>query len=78
MIEQLPIIRCQVKCKEHGWFDSPIRFDTPEEYYNKPTWNKNTTCPYGGEMVPCDKDHMRFEYRDGYGKVIYEEGKDAY
>ncbi|WP_292374122.1 hypothetical protein [Methanosarcina sp. UBA411] len=37
-----------------------------------------TTCPVGGEMIPCNKDNMRFEFRDGNGKVFYEEGKDTF
>lgn len=54
-------VRCQIKCKEHGiWFNSPIYFGTPQLYCNAFTSSNLTTCPIGGEMVPCNKDNMRF------------------
>jgi len=72
-------VKCQIKCKEHSiWFDSPIYLGTPQAYCNVFTSGNLTNCPLGGEMIPCDKDNMRFEFRDGNGGVFYEEGKDTF
>lgn len=72
-------VKCQIKCVEHGiWFDSPIFLGTPQLYCNAFTEGNLCTCPVGGEMIPCDKDNMRFEFRDGDGRVFYEEGKDTF
>lgn len=72
-------VGCQIKCKDHGiWFNSPIFFGTPQAYNNAITYGNLVTCPCGGEMVPCNKDNMRFEFRDGDGRVFYEEGKDTF
>jgi hypothetical protein len=72
-------VTCEIKCSVcNNWFRSPIQFGDAESFFGTATWGNTAQCPNDGQMTPCNKDNMRFHYRDADGKVIYEEGKDAY
>ena len=38
----------------------------------------NLECPYCGQITGCDKSNMKFDERDGEGRVFHEEGKDTF
>ncbi|WP_048120095.1 hypothetical protein [Methanosarcina vacuolata] len=72
-------VKCEIKCKEHNiCFKSPIFFGTPGTFTSAITYGNIVSCPIGGEMIPCNKDNMRFQYRDDNGRVFHEEGKDTF
>lgn len=73
-------IKCEIKCSDHQtWFDSPIFFGSPELYINSALSGNLVTCPIDGKLIPCNKENMRFQYRNiDTGKVFYEEGKDTF
>lgn len=71
-------VSCEIKCLIcDTWFNAPIQFGDSKSFFGSITKGNTTICP-NEHITPCNKDNMRFQERDGNGKVIYEEGKDTF
>ncbi|HZK70169.1 MAG TPA: hypothetical protein VFD03_01435 [Clostridia bacterium] len=71
-------VKCEIKCSKHNiWFPSPINFGNDEDFDETKLWGNRVECPVGREIISCNKENMRFDYRDDGGKVIHEEGQDT-
>lgn len=57
-------IKClNPNCK--SWFPSPIFFEGLETFDSSSLSGNTVNCPYCQEIVPCNKENMRFRAIDG-------------
>jgi hypothetical protein len=71
-------VNCEIRCLScNGWFRSPIQFGDAKSYFESATHGSISDCPHCRKITSYKKDNMRFQYINGKGRVIYEDGKDA-
>jgi hypothetical protein len=55
-------------CKK--WFASPIQFGDSESFESAGMWGNTFGCPSCRQMVPCNKENMRWVRADGKGGFV--------
>lgn len=54
-----------------------IHLTKPQVYDSTEMSENMQQCPHCGQMTACNKENMRFDYREDSGLVAHIEGKDT-